>query len=243
MGNSRDAAALIAAALTASQVAITAPTVSPLWSGNASLTHTDARFALDVVEVARQYVVQHIDEHCDPDRLRSCTMWRRGSPTTIRTLPSYRGAPVMDCVVILEADDTGVTLDTWRRVDDMGVAVVVGIFGDEGWEDEHGTMRTHVAALSFNPTSGSDTNRSYVGISSYRRLKAWKATQLGVFHINSVISKARPFHVPVKGASDVDVDEGEMDAYPSVTVASCRSRLSHTLFLQEWWELLSEGDD
>jgi len=39
-------------------------------------------------------------------------MWRRGSPTTIRTSQSYRGAPVMDCVVILEADDTGVTVGT-----------------------------------------------------------------------------------------------------------------------------------
>jgi len=61
-----------------------------------AVTHTDARFALDVVEVARQYVVQHFDEHCDPDRLRfysSCTMWCRGSPTTIRTSQSYRGAP------------------------------------------------------------------------------------------------------------------------------------------------------
>jgi len=104
-------------------------------------------------------------------------------------------------------------------------------------------MRTHVAALSFNPTSGSDTNRSYVGISSYKRLKAWKATQLGVIPFNSVISKARPFHVPMEEESDVDVDEGEMDPCPSVTVAACRSRLLHTLFLHERWELLSEGDD
>jgi len=119
----------------------------------------------------------------------------------------------------------------------------VGFFRDEGWVDEHGTMRTHVAALWFNPTSGFDTNRSYVGISSYRRLKAWKATQLGVIPINSVISKARPFHLPVEEESDVDVDEGEVDPRPSVTVAACRSSLSHTLFPQERWELLSEGDD
>jgi hypothetical protein len=103
-------------------------------------------------------------------------------------------------------------------------------------------MRTHVAALSFNPTSGSGTNRSYVGISIYGRLQAWKATQFGVIPINSVISEARPFHVPVKDESDVDVDEGEMDPCPSSTVAACHSRLSHTLFLQEQWELLSEGD-
>jgi len=38
----------------------------------------------------------------------------------------------MDCVVVLEADDTGVTMYTWRRVEDMWVAVVVGIFGLRG---------------------------------------------------------------------------------------------------------------
>jgi len=198
------------------------------------------------VVAARQCVVQHFDEHGDPapvallQLLHPVATRQPHHHSHVIILPRR---PVMDCVVILEADDTSVTLNTWRRVYDMWVAVVVGICGYEGWEDEHGTMRTHVAALSFNPTSGSHTNRSYVGISSYRRLKAWKATQLGVIPINSVISKARSFHVPVEEESDVDVDEGEVDPRPSAMGVACRSRLSHTLFLQARWELLSEGKD
>jgi len=73
--------------------------------------------------VARQCVVQHFDEHCDPARLRCYTSLHHVATrqphhhSHVTILP--RRTPVMDCVVILEADDTSVTLVTWRRVEDM----------------------------------------------------------------------------------------------------------------------------